>query len=494
MRVAMTAGILAVAVLGYSVIIGTSDAAPAEPGPPRLLCVRVTEAPRLDGVGADASWMQAPLLQLPAVRTLKPDGSEPVTVTLRAVHTDTHVYVLARWSDTSADLSHKTWTWTAERSAYEEGADREDMLSLAFEHTGSFTTDMLAGVDAVWDVWHWKALRTNPQGFAMDKTHRYALAQPAGKAKQYTSRDGKPLWISRPEDEGGSVERKKAAPAANEGERVPQFEPGIPTGSAADVQAKGAWADGHWTLELARRLDTGHADDTAFRPGRTYRGAAATFDRTGDMDRSTDAFEIVFLKSASIDDFEGTAAGQAPAGYRAGLTGGGSAGRWVVEAAPDAPSGKAVLAQRDADDTDFRFPHLVSDRVVARDVTAAVTFKTVSGRVDQAAGLVVRWQDANNYYIARANALEGNVRLYRVVGGRRQQIASASVAVTPGRWHGMALEVRERHLRVYYEGRLLLEADDTTITQAGRAGVWTKADSVTLFDDLRIVEPYPEGY
>lgn len=480
--------LLAIALVSRSLPSYAGDTAPVAPN---LLCVRVTAPPEVDGVGTDAAWRGAPALTLPSLRRMKPEEGAPPSITLRAVHTDTHLYVLATWPDPAADQSHKSWTWNAAKGAYEEGSDREDMFALAFEHTGPFTADMLTGADAVWDVWHWKASRTNPQGYAMDKTHRYSTSKPEGKAKEYTSRDGKPIWISRPEDAGDTVERKRPAPTTNEGTRVPQYEAGTPSGSAADVRAKGVWAAGTWTLEFARALDTGHPDDTAFRTVRPYRGAASAFDRTGDMDRSTDAFDLVFLKAHSVDGFESGTMGQPPVGYRGGLTGGGPPGRWVLENAPDAPSGRAVLAQRDADDTDFRFPHLVDDRVVARDVTAAVMFKAVSGRVDQAAGLVVRWQDSNNYYIARANALEGNVRLYRVVNGQRRQFASANVEVTAARWHGMAIEVRGQHLRVFYDGRLLFEADDATFQQAGKAGVWTKADSVTLFDDLRIVEHYP---
>jgi hypothetical protein len=116
----------------------------------------------------------------------------------------------------------------------------------------------------------------------MDKTHRYTKAQPAGRANRHAAKDGTEIWIARPEDAGDTVEKKQAAPASRGTDRVPQYLPGTPTGSAADVRAKGAWADGWWTLELARKLDTGHADDTPFDPKRAYKMAVSAHDRTGD--------------------------------------------------------------------------------------------------------------------------------------------------------------------------------------------------------------------
>lgn len=227
-------------------------------------------------------------------RPLPPDAGSSVEVELRSVHTVTHVYFAVTWKDATRDESHKSWTWNAQTKAYEEGADREDMLALAFEHTGPFEADMFAPVEATWDVWHWKAARTNPQGFAMDKTHRYSRTDPGGKSKRYDARDGKPVFIARPEDAGDSVEKKEPAPERRTKDRLPQYRPGKPTGSAADVRAKGLWVDGRWTLELERKLNTGHPDDTSFDPTRKYKMAIATFDRTGEMDRGSGVLELVF--------------------------------------------------------------------------------------------------------------------------------------------------------------------------------------------------------
>jgi hypothetical protein len=116
----------------------------------------------------------------------------------------------------------------------------------------------------------------------------------------------------------------------------------------------------------------------------------------------------------------------------------------------------------------------------------SVKFKAVSGEVDRAAGMAFRLVDANNYYIVRANALEGNYRLYHVVKGRRVQFAGANVKVASGEWHELRVECTGNHITCYYDGEKKIDATDETFKEAGRVGLWTKADSVTYFDDLRI--------
>jgi hypothetical protein len=183
--------------------------------------------------------------------------------------------------------------------------------------------------------------------------------------------------------------------------------------------------------------------------------------------------------------FDDGAVNAPPAGFSFGRTGSGAPGRWVVRAEAGAASGTNVLAQLDADDTDMRFPSAVMDTPVLRDVRVSVRCKMVSGRVDQACGLVARYRDENNYYVTRANALEDNIRLYTVRDGQRRQLASWSGRVTPSAWHEYRLELRGDHLEVFWNGQRIIDHHDTTFGEAGRVGVWTKADSVTCFDDLR---------
>jgi len=263
----------------------------------KLVAAKVSMPPSLDGKANDAAWQSAKPVEVVAKGVTPKSRGTSSTANLRAAYTDTHVYLLVQWTDsTKQDTGHKSWLWDADKKAYAEDADREDALSVAFEHTGPFTADMLSAVEATWDVWHWKAFRTNPQGYAMDRSHQYFKSQPTVKANKHTAKDGTEIWIARPEDAGDTVEKKQAAPAENKGARVPQYLPGTPTGSAADVQAKGAWADGKWTLEFARKLNTGNPDDTKFDISRTYKMAVGVHNDTGDMDKAGPIIELSFSK------------------------------------------------------------------------------------------------------------------------------------------------------------------------------------------------------
>jgi hypothetical protein len=142
----------------------------------------------------------------------------------------------------------------------------------------------------------------------------------------------------------------------------------------------------------------------------------------------------------------------------------------------------------DEHDTDNRFPLCTLNDLSAKDVDVSVRFKAVAGKVDQAGGLVARFKDKDNYYITRANALENNVRLYKVVDGSRKQFAGVNAKVTSGEWHTLRLVANGSHFEVFFDGKSLFTADDDTLKDAGRVGLWTKADSVTLFDDLRIAD------
>lgn len=193
--------------------------------------------------------------------------------------------------------------------------------------------------------------------------------------------------------------------------------------------------------------------------------------------------------SPSTWDFEQDRVGDPPVGFSFGRTGDGRPGRWVVASETGAAGGAHVLAQTDADPTDYRFPVAVATVPMLKDLRLSVQCKPVAGQVDQAAGLVFRYRDENHYYVTRANALEGNVRLYKVVNGRRQQLADWSGPVTAGVWHAYRVEARADHFEVFWDGQHVISADDATFPTAGLVGVWTKADSMTYFDDLSVESP-----
>lgn len=177
-----------------------------------------------------------------------------------------------------------------------------------------------------------------------------------------------------------------------------------------------------------------------------------------------------------------------PPGFQAGRTGEGRPGKWLVRRESDAPSPPNVLAQVDDDDTNFRFPIAVASSPELRDLRLSVKCKMLSGKVDRAAGLVFRYTDDRNYYITRANVLEGNIRLYYVKNGNRKQLASFEGNVSGNAWHDYSVEAVGSRIRVYWDGKQVLEHADETFSKPGKSGVWTKADSVTVFDDL-VVEP-----
>jgi hypothetical protein len=163
----------------------------------------------------------------------------------------------------------------------------------------------------------------------------------------------------------------------------------------------------------------------------------------------------------------------------------GAEGKWAVMADTTAPSKPNVVAQTSTDAPDYRLPLLIVNEGSFKDLELSVKFKVVSGEVEHAGGLVSRLKDTNNYYIVRANALEDNYRRYCVIAGNRRQFAGANFKVTSNEWRALRAEIVGKKIIFYYNGAKKLEATDDTFKDAGKVGLWTKADSVSHFDDLR---------
>jgi hypothetical protein len=177
--------------------------------------------------------------------------------------------------------------------------------------------------------------------------------------------------------------------------------------------------------------------------------------------------------------------GSPPAGFTFARTGRGGKGEWTVTLDATAAGGRAI-EQTSTDRTDYRLPLAIPESLSASNLNAEIRFKAVAGKIDQAGGIVVRLQDPDNYYVARANALEDNVRFYRVVGGRREQLGGANLKVTPNEWHTLGLRAEGERFTVSYDGNMLFSVTDKTFAEAGGVALWTKADSVTRFDQLTI--------
>jgi hypothetical protein len=182
---------------------------------------------------------------------------------------------------------------------------------------------------------------------------------------------------------------------------------------------------------------------------------------------------------AQVVTFDKDNAGAHPADWTCGVTGRGNP-RWTVESHPDAPSAPNVLMQSGAGD----FPWCVRTGSAVKDGFVEVKFKPLRGREDQAGGVVWRWKDGNNYYVARANALENNVSLYYTESGSRRTLKYVDAPVTANAWHLLRVEFKQTAIRVLFDGKAMIEFDDSHIAGPGAVGVWTKADSVTVFDDF----------
>jgi len=182
---------------------------------------------------------------------------------------------------------------------------------------------------------------------------------------------------------------------------------------------------------------------------------------------------------AETEDFDRVAVGALPLGWTAGVTGGGSP-RWAIETDVTAPSKSHVLKQVGKG----AFPWCVKNSVAITDGFVEVKFKPISGKQDQAGGLVWRWKDGDHYYVARANALENNVSLYYTEQGNRKTIKYVDAPVPGNVWHTLRVEFLGKRIKVSLDGKTYIELDDSRITSRGAVGVWTKADSVTAFDDF----------
>ncbi len=193
---------------------------------------------------------------------------------------------------------------------------------------------------------------------------------------------------------------------------------------------------------------------------------------------------LAVAETVTFDDLK---TGAPPPGWTATKTGSGTA-RWAVVADASAPSKPNVLQQSG----EATYPVCYKNSTSLKDGFVEVKFKPISGKEDQAGGVIWRCQDADNYYIARANATEDNVVLYKTVKGKRSALDivgrkggyGVNEKVASGKWHTLRVEFAGNNFKLLFDGKHLFDVEDTTFIEAGMVGVWTKADSVTLFDDF----------
>lgn len=183
--------------------------------------------------------------------------------------------------------------------------------------------------------------------------------------------------------------------------------------------------------------------------------------------------------------FEEAKVGEMPVGWSSHYTGKGGIGKWEIKE----DNGSKVLAQVSQENGGYHFDVVVMDESAYQDLEIEVDFKGVKGEEDQGGGPVWRYKDADNYYIARANPLEDNYRVYKVVDGNRKQLASADFDIPTGEWHNLKIKMIANHIECFYDGEKFLDVKDDTFKETGKVGLWIKADAVTWFDDL-VVKPF----
>ena len=193
--------------------------------------------------------------------------------------------------------------------------------------------------------------------------------------------------------------------------------------------------------------------------------------------------------------FDSAHPGSVPSGWSVAMTHSGGSPKWEVRTDESAPSPPNVLAQVSDDETSGRYPLAIYRKADLRDGELSVKLKPISGRVDASGGLVWRYRDENNYYVVRANALEGNTVLYKVENGKRSSLAPKGMppgtygvkhAVASQRWSTLGVEFRGSLFTVFFDGKQLFQVEDDSFAGGGKVGLWTKADAVTYFDDFQV--------
>jgi len=189
-----------------------------------------------------------------------------------------------------------------------------------------------------------------------------------------------------------------------------------------------------------------------------------------------------------VYNFKKCQVGALPEGWITAMTGKGNPGNWLVAIDETDSVRKKVLSQTSMNNFGYHFDVAVFEKSSFKNIEFSVRFKAIKGTEDQGGGPVWRYQDKDNYYIARANPLENNFRLYKVIAGNRKLLVSRNLPVSTGQWHTIKIAHVGNDIKCYYDGKLYLKTSDKTIVKTGKIGVWTKADSWCMFSDLTVEE------
>jgi len=195
----------------------------------------------------------------------------------------------------------------------------------------------------------------------------------------------------------------------------------------------------------------------------------------------------LLASTVKVVNFDTATIGKTPQGWTVAMTNHGAQPRWEVLRDSTAPTQPYVLAQVSNDPTISRFPLAILDTLTLRDGDVSVRIKPVAGHGLQGGGVVWRYTDENNYYLARANVLDKSVAVFKVQNGQRTPLGSGVHREIPlNAWSILKVSARGSRYQIFVDHRRVLQGWDSTFSAAGRVGLWTLADAVTYFDDFRV--------
>ena len=227
-----------------------------------LVVIPVAKPPIIDGIADDPAWLNAP-----AITSL--DKASQLPVTIKAVYTDTKIFIQVSFPDPDESRTHKSWIWDQGRDIYTVGHDREDIFIIKWNMEPEPVDLSIYSINAYKsDIWYWKACRTDSNGFADDKSHLLSPAEDRD-ATNIVSSSGNTMYLLRTGDEGESAYKIDLI-SEYQGDVLPRYIIQEPEGSRSDVRAKGTWQNGRWTIEFGRKLATGNEDDVQFVPDNRY--------------------------------------------------------------------------------------------------------------------------------------------------------------------------------------------------------------------------------
>jgi hypothetical protein len=212
---------------------------------------------------------------------------------------------------------------------------------------------------------------------------------------------------------------------------------------------------------------------------------SCSFNSHSNTDQTAGKTDVITYLNQAVDTsftFDNLKVGESPKNWSTNITGEGPSCRWTIQAENQNKS----LVQVSNSTEDYRFNIIINDNLKYKDLEINLRFKGIKGKGDQGGGPVWRYQDENNYYVVRANPLEDNYRLYKVVNGNRKMLKSANLKINSGEWYDIRVIMKGKAIACYLNNQLLIETTDDTFVAAGKIGLWTKSDAVTAFDDIKI--------